>query len=751
MKRLLLLLFFIPFISLAQVPQGVGYQGVATDANGIELVNQSISIRASVLSGSANGTVEWEETHATSTDTFGLFALTIGEGTSTGNGAQLSFADISWGTNTHFLKIEMDVTGGANYSFMGTNQMMSVPYALYAESANINYDSISNLLSNDSTFITNIGGGMGGGCDWKFPDGLDGEAIVWDFSNGDYTIPSGKTLYMLQATSWDYFVSEISTGMATYLGGIPSGSVFILSDDYEVTDANSSGAFNGILVQSNVTPIVWDFSNGDYTIPSGKTLYMLQATSWDYFVSEISTGMATYLGGIPSGSVFILSDDYEVTDANSSGAFNGYLVDENYFAGCGGGGGSSATTIDYDSLANIISMDSTFAASVSGGMGGGCNFNYPDGLDGEPIVHDFVANGPYTVPAGKNLYTNMILHNTADDIFINSKKIWNSGLMFSNLNIILSEDDVISLDTMLSTTKVMFGLLVDKKVQSLTYDFLANGAYTVPSGKNLYIYRIYHNAQHCEVNSKAIATNGIFTGDAFLNHHLILKSGDIIDIIDNGGGGFENMFGYLADENYFAGCGGGGSSSSSTINNQINNYNNILNHSFTSGTFNYIFSNYPTSITYTVPVGKIMKITSTQSANYGNTNPVLINGNQWTPNAAIPDLLSEGTQLEIQFDSPGDFMNLQYDLIDNTQGIMLQYIFSNYPTSITYTVPVGKIMKITSTQSANYGNTNPVLINGNQWTPNAAIPDLLSEGTQLEIQFDSPGDFMNLQYILFDN
>jgi len=338
------------------VPQGVGYQGVATDANGIELVNQAISIRASVLSGSATGTIEWEETHATTTDTFGLFTLTIGQGTNTTNGAQANFADISWGTNTHFLKIEMDVTGGANYSFMGTNQMMSVPYALFAESANINYDSISNLLSNDSTFITNVGGGIGGGCD----------------------------------------------------------------------------------------------------------------------------------------------------------------------------------------------------------------FNYPDGLDGEPIIHDFVANGPYTVPAGKNLYTNMILHNTADDIFINSKKIWNSGLMFSNLNIILSEGDVISLDTMLTTTKVMFGLLVDKKVQSLTYDFVANGAYTVPSGKNLYIYRIYHNSLHCEVNSNAIATNSIFNSDAFLNHHLILKSGDIIDVIDNGSPDFENMFGYLADENYFANCGGGGSSSSSS-------------------------------------------------------------------------------------------------------------------------------------------------------------------------------------------
>ena len=46
---------------MAQVPQGVGYQGVATDASGIELVNQAISIRASVLSGSATGTIEWEE------------------------------------------------------------------------------------------------------------------------------------------------------------------------------------------------------------------------------------------------------------------------------------------------------------------------------------------------------------------------------------------------------------------------------------------------------------------------------------------------------------------------------------------------------------------------------------------------------------------------------------------------------------------------------------------------------------------
>ncbi|GIS08419.1 MAG: hypothetical protein CM15mP112_05310 [Flavobacteriales bacterium] len=121
-------------------------------------------------------------------------------------------------------KIEMDINAGNNYSFMGVNQMMSVPYALYAESSNIDYDSISNYLSTDSTFITNInggpitidydslanlisadstfittvGGGIGeGGSDWTFPEGLYGEGIIWDFNiSGDYTVPVGKNLYI---------------------------------------------------------------------------------------------------------------------------------------------------------------------------------------------------------------------------------------------------------------------------------------------------------------------------------------------------------------------------------------------------------------------------------------------------------------------------------------------------------------------------------------------------------------------------
>ena len=145
-----------------QSPQGVTYQAVATDLNGLELINQTISIQASVLSSLTTGNTEWQEEHSVTTDAFGLFTLTIGQGTSTGNGAQANFADISWGSATHFLKIEMDVNGGTNYSHMGTNQMMSVPYALYAENANINYDSIATILYNDSLFTTQLNNNLGG-------------------------------------------------------------------------------------------------------------------------------------------------------------------------------------------------------------------------------------------------------------------------------------------------------------------------------------------------------------------------------------------------------------------------------------------------------------------------------------------------------------------------------------------------------------------------------------------------------------
>ena len=190
MKRNLLLFFSILFIySFAIAQDGINYQGAATDANGDELTTQNISIRASILSGSANGDLQWEETHSVTTDQFGLFNLVIGQGTNTTNGSVSSFDEINWGSANHYLMIEMDVSGGSNYSMIGTSQMMSVPYALYAKNAGLDSTAIAAMIGSS-------GVGMGGGCDWRFPDGLDGDPIIWHLPGNDYTVPSGKNLYI---------------------------------------------------------------------------------------------------------------------------------------------------------------------------------------------------------------------------------------------------------------------------------------------------------------------------------------------------------------------------------------------------------------------------------------------------------------------------------------------------------------------------------------------------------------------------
>lgn len=132
MKKTYLFFTFILLSNLsiyAQTPQAINYQGVARDGSGNVLINQNIALRLSILSGSASGTVAYSEIHNKTTDNFGLFALRIGQGTPISG----SFSAISWGANTYYLKTEIDPAGGTAWQLVGTNQFVSVPYALYAE------------------------------------------------------------------------------------------------------------------------------------------------------------------------------------------------------------------------------------------------------------------------------------------------------------------------------------------------------------------------------------------------------------------------------------------------------------------------------------------------------------------------------------------------------------------------------------------------------------------------------------------
>lgn len=131
-KNILLLLAIVLSIttSMAQVPQGISYQAIAFNSGGVPIANGNVGIRISILDNAVTGTAVYTETHTKTTNAQGLFNLNIGQGTPTSG----TFAAINWGTNTKFLKVEIDPSGGANYTLVGTNQLMSVPYAMAAKS-----------------------------------------------------------------------------------------------------------------------------------------------------------------------------------------------------------------------------------------------------------------------------------------------------------------------------------------------------------------------------------------------------------------------------------------------------------------------------------------------------------------------------------------------------------------------------------------------------------------------------------------
>ena len=115
----------------AQAPQKMSYQAVVRNTSNTLVTNQSVSAKISILQGGVNGTPVYVETHFVTTNANGLLTLEVGNGTAVSG----SMATVNWANGPYFLKSEIDPDGGINYSIEGTQQLLSVPYALYAEKA----------------------------------------------------------------------------------------------------------------------------------------------------------------------------------------------------------------------------------------------------------------------------------------------------------------------------------------------------------------------------------------------------------------------------------------------------------------------------------------------------------------------------------------------------------------------------------------------------------------------------------------
>uniref|UniRef100_UPI004048E1FA hypothetical protein n=3 Tax=Flavobacterium sp. TaxID=239 RepID=UPI004048E1FA len=115
----------------AQAPEKMSYQAVVRDGSNALVTSTAVGMQISILQYSASGTAVYVETQTPTSNINGLVSLEIGSGTVVSG----DFTNINWSNGPYFIKTETDPTGGTSYSITGTSQLLSVPYALHAKTA----------------------------------------------------------------------------------------------------------------------------------------------------------------------------------------------------------------------------------------------------------------------------------------------------------------------------------------------------------------------------------------------------------------------------------------------------------------------------------------------------------------------------------------------------------------------------------------------------------------------------------------
>lgn len=118
---------------LSQVPEGFSYQAVARTASGEEITDANLLVRIAILSSVSPDVVLWEEEHSVTTNSFGLFSITVGSSSVKTDGSLASFNDIDWSTGEFFIRPSIKEDAGA-WQILAASQIQSVPFAMATKS-----------------------------------------------------------------------------------------------------------------------------------------------------------------------------------------------------------------------------------------------------------------------------------------------------------------------------------------------------------------------------------------------------------------------------------------------------------------------------------------------------------------------------------------------------------------------------------------------------------------------------------------
>lgn len=295
---------------MAQMPKAINYQAVARNAQGQALTNQTIKVRLSIVSSASGNPTLYSETRSVTTNALGLFNVQIGSAgaiATTGN-----FSTINWVNNTSAtksLKVELDVNNSGVFTDMGSQSLVTVPYAFGADQA-------INAL--------NIGGHY---VDTNTP--AKGDILKWD---GSAWVPS--------ALAKSYYVSQelVGTVVNQSLGfaflGTPTEVTLTAGQVVTVVLSASLGCSTGSATSVGVAPAYQPIGSSSVTAFSGLQYGTIASISGKTFVTV--TGMFTVVeAGATLKEGEIRAGTYKIgfgvrntsqTPINNNNGLNGFIM-----------------------------------------------------------------------------------------------------------------------------------------------------------------------------------------------------------------------------------------------------------------------------------------------------------------------------------------------------------------------------------------------------------------------------------------
>lgn len=348
-KSVLFFIFFLSF-TCAVAQEAISYQAIARDNSGAIISNQNISVKFEIRQGSMTGTSVFSETHTATTNQFGLFTLNIGSVSTS------QFQAINWAAMPFFMEVSIDPAGGTSFTSVGNQQLMSVPYALYAKTAG-NAGMTPTISINSPNTVTS--------------------------SAGSYTITVPAA-------------ASYSAGIGIAIsGGIISNTATATTPTITGTGATTVTSSGNTFTVSTPVPVVYT-AGTDISITSGVVTNIAP----DKTVSITAAGSATVTGAYPNFTLNVPNGT--VLPAGKNGQFlysNGTVWDtipraKLYFDGNNIGIGTQSPMSDFH-----VNGGGRFDASVTTVDIYANTIKLTGGTSGQVLTSDAIGNGSWQTPA----------------------------------------------------------------------------------------------------------------------------------------------------------------------------------------------------------------------------------------------------------------------------------------------------------------------------------------------------------------